>query len=148
MQERQGNKWTFSDRLAVALACLTAVMALGLIWMERTPAWAGATVVSMALLMVYPVIHFVHSNKGRLVALMAIWGFIGFFGWKIWPKKEQAVVNARPENQAQPQPQLGTETPAIKQESKDSPCSNIVAGGRVDIKCPPPEKDNGKKNRH
>jgi hypothetical protein len=43
------------------------------------------------------------------------------------------------------QPQ--TESPApILQESVSSPCSNIVAGGEVNVNCPPePEKKNAPK---
>ena len=89
-----GEKRTWSDRLAIALACLAAVMALVLLWMEKTPLWAGATIICMAALIVYPVIHFAHSMTPRIILVLLAWAFIGLFGWHIWPKHPEVVTSA------------------------------------------------------
>jgi len=82
----EAQRWTPSDRLAIALACLAAVMALALLWMDKTPIWAGVTVACMCVLIVYPVIHFVPSCRLRIPTLLVVWLLIGLFGWKIWPR--------------------------------------------------------------
>jgi hypothetical protein len=51
-------EWNSSDRLAVALACLAGIMALVLVWVDKTPVWAGVTIGCMLALIIYPVIHF------------------------------------------------------------------------------------------
>lgn len=84
------SKWAWSDKLAVALACLAGLMALALLWMEKTPIWAGTTIVAMLLFVVYPVLHFVPSWKARIPVWIIAWIAIGCFGWKIWPIKKSA----------------------------------------------------------
>jgi len=59
------DKWSFSDKLAVALACLAGLMTLILFWTDRTPVAAEITIGAMVLLMAYPVLHFVHSWIAR-----------------------------------------------------------------------------------
>jgi acyl carrier protein len=81
--KRQGL--SFSDGLAIVLFCLSGVMALVLVWLEKTPVWGGVTVGSMALLIVYPVLHVCRTRVQRTLALVAVWALIAFFGWKIWP---------------------------------------------------------------
>jgi acyl carrier protein len=80
---RQGL--SFSDGLAIVLFCLSGVMALVLVWLEKTPVWCGATIGIMALLIVYPVLHVCRTWVQRTLALVAVWALIAFFGWKIWP---------------------------------------------------------------
>jgi hypothetical protein len=79
------TRWTWSDKLAIALACLAAAMALALLWMDKTPIWAATTIGCMAALVVYPVFHFVYSWSARIPVLLVVWGLIGIFGWRIWP---------------------------------------------------------------
>ena len=81
--KRQGL--SFSDGLAIVLFCLSGVMALVLVWLEKTPVWGGVTVGSMALLIVYPVLHVCRTWVQRTLALVAVWALIALFGWKIWP---------------------------------------------------------------
>ncbi len=78
--------WTPSDQLAVALFCLSGLVAAVSIWMEKTSIWAGGTICVMALLVIYPVHHIVRPWNRKIPALIAIWGLIAFFGWKIWPR--------------------------------------------------------------
>jgi hypothetical protein len=88
MDESKGSRWSWSDRLAIALACLAGILALILLWMDKTPVWAAATIALMAALVVYAVIHFVPSWKARIPALLVAWLLIGVFGWRIWPHNE------------------------------------------------------------
>jgi hypothetical protein len=110
-------EWNLSDRLAVALACLAGIMALALVWMDKTPLGAGITIGCMSALIVYPVLHFVRSPKARVAALVFSWVAIGVFGWLIWPHHatlEAPVATAKPPQQA-PQP---IPTPEAKDKSK------------------------------
>jgi hypothetical protein len=84
--------WSYSDKLAVALACLAGVMALVLFWVDKTPWAAGISVAVIAGLIVYPVIHFVRSPSSRVVVFIVAFLLIFFFGWKIWPQKKSAAT--------------------------------------------------------
>jgi hypothetical protein len=87
--EKQG--WTPSDRLAVALYCISGLMTVVPMWMKKTPIWASGTVCVMALLVIYPVHHFVQPWKLKIPALIVVWVFIALFGWMIWPRPVAAV---------------------------------------------------------
>lgn len=89
-----------SDRLAVALCCISGLMTLVPLWMEKTTIWAGGTVSVLALLVIYPVYHFVRSWKLRIPTLIVMWVLIALFGWRIWP---------RPITAAMPQPVIRNE---------------------------------------
>src|SRR5277367_3169028 len=103
--EDSTSHWGLSDKLAIALACLSVAVALILFWMDRTPLSAGISILSIAALMVYPIIHFAPSGKARIVALIVMFGVVGVFGWKIWPKPTPVVVAAKPANPDSQSPQ-------------------------------------------
>jgi hypothetical protein len=116
-----GRGWSQSDSLAVALACLAGVMALALLFWKPTPGWAAGTLILMALLVAYPVYHFVPHWKARIPVLLIIWALIGLFGWKNWPRLEQNVgknppppVGVTPQNPAAPQVPGPNPTPPAK----------------------------------
>lgn len=134
------GRLTWSDRLAVALACLAAVLALALLWMERTPIWAGVTIAGMLALIVYPVVHFAPSRKAGIPVLLVAWAVIGFFGWNIWPHRSAAA------NPLKPAATAAAPSTTIDQRATDSNCSNIAAGRDADVKCSPPEKPNDHSN--
>jgi len=101
MDEKSGRKtlvskaksktsWSWSDKLAIALACLAAILDLILHWVEKTPVLAAITVVAMVSLIVFPVIIFPHW-KLRIPVLIVACALIGLFGWQIWPRKEAAL---------------------------------------------------------
>ena len=77
--------WTTSDQLAVALFCCSCLVTLVPMWMEKTPIWAAGTVCAMALLVIYPVHHFVRPWKLKIPVLIVVGVLIALFGWKIWP---------------------------------------------------------------
>ena len=124
---KRESRWSWSDKLAIALACLAAAMSLVLLWMEKTPTWAAVTIGCISALIVYPVLHFVHSSKARVPILVVAWALIGMFGWRIWPRPitPPVVVNVPPTYQQ----------PTIDQSATDSQCSNLVAGSDSQIKC-------------
>ena len=109
------QEWTPSDRLAVALCCISLVMAVMLAWMEKTPIWAGGTVCVMGLLVIYPVHHFGRSWKVKIPALIGVWGLIWLFGWKIWPRPVTAVSQPVVRNEpAQPEADSQSQQPAFQ----------------------------------
>ncbi len=93
----ENKQWTWSDKLAIALFCLAAIMALILLWMNKTPLWAAITIAAMVLLIVYPVHHFLPGWKVRIPGLFVAWALIGCFGWKIWPKSTVEVKASLPQ---------------------------------------------------
>lgn len=88
-------KWSWSDRLAIALACLAGVLALILFWVEKTPISAGISIAVMAAFMVYPILHFCSRLWPRLIALTVVAGLLTVFGWNIWPKELRAIPQAQ-----------------------------------------------------
>ena len=104
MAENPEARWSRSDKLAIALTCLAAIMALILFWIDKTPRVAGGTVAVMIGLVVYPVIHFVPSRKARLPVLLVVLALIALFGRKVWPKKANPVITAQVTPTPQPAP--------------------------------------------
>jgi hypothetical protein len=51
----------------------------------------GGTVCALALLVIYPVHHFVRPWTLKIPALIVVWVFIALFGRKIWPRPVTAV---------------------------------------------------------
>ncbi len=83
-------KWTWSDRLALALACLGGVLAVVFVrWVEKTWPWAVVSIASMVVLAAYPITHFFPNWKHRIAAAVVTVIFIGLFGWWIWPASVQ-----------------------------------------------------------
>jgi hypothetical protein len=136
------SRWSWSDKLAIALACLATAMALALSWMDRTPTWAAVTISCMGALVFYPVMHFIRSWKARVPFLLVVWGCIGLFGWKIWPHciPQQSPVVVTPP----PVP----ERPTINQSAFDSECANFfVAGSDAQINCVAKDKGRNDKDK-
>jgi hypothetical protein len=119
--------WSFSDKLAVSLACLAAVMALILFWVDKTPLTAGCTIAAMVLLVIFPVLHFLRSVTGRIFVLIILSVCIGIFGWKVWPTKvADSYMKPSPAAPVQPDQQPAPSL-IINQQAKDSNCANVVA---------------------
>jgi predicted PurR-regulated permease PerM len=119
------ERYTLSDKLAIALTCLAALLALVLFWIDKTPLSAGITMALMAALIAYPVFHFITSRRIAVVVLCIAWAGIGLFGWKVWPHPLTVTVAA-------PQTPLPN---TINQTATDSTCSNFAAGSNAQIKC-------------
>lgn len=90
------SRYTKSDKLAIALACLEGVMAIILFLAEKTPGTIVTLLVLMFALSVYPIIHFVRpaTTKIGLVLCVAI-GAV-FFGWRIWPSVTSVAAAQQP----------------------------------------------------
>jgi hypothetical protein len=84
--------WSWSDRLAVALACIGAAMALVLFLVEKTPLTTGVTLACIAALLIYPILHFIPSRAMRVVAVLVLVLLVCLFGWHVWPHKEPVVL--------------------------------------------------------
>jgi hypothetical protein len=128
-EEKPQVKWSTGDKLAIALACLAAVMALILFWIDKTPLAAGITIGAMFLLMIYPILHFVSSWKARVPVFILVFVLIGIFGWKVWPSPTaQVVVASPPASTTAP-----TATPTSKQ-SQAKPSGHRPAAHPADKK--------------
>jgi len=104
---QQENGWSLSDKLAVALACLAAVTALILFWIDKTPLTAGISIACIAVLMIYPIIHFVRSRALRIVTFIVAALLVGVFGYKVWPFSSNvppSLVEKGPQVEPKPVP--------------------------------------------
>jgi Ca2+/Na+ antiporter len=79
--------WNKSDKLAVALACVGVVVAIALYWLEKTPTTAAVSLAAIVLLMIFPVMHFLPSLRGRTTGFSLVLLLTVLFGWVIWPLK-------------------------------------------------------------
>jgi hypothetical protein len=98
-----------SDKLAVVLALLGAALALILFLLEKTPLIVGAVLVAIALLLVYPIIHFAKRTVLRVMALVVMVILVGLLGRVVWPIK------------LTPPPVASTENPAIAPNNAEKP---------------------------
>lgn len=108
---RMGNpsdKWTLSDGLSVALACLGAALALILFLVDKTPITVGVMIASIVALLIYPIIHFFSSRMPRIAATAVMFALVCLFGWGVWPKKSQ------------PQPSPPAPTSPLPQTASDA----------------------------
>lgn len=82
------EKWTWSDKLALALTCGGAAMALILFWIAKTPLACGLSLMCIVGLLAYPIIHFV-PPKVRVPSFIVMISLVGIFGWNVWPQRSQ-----------------------------------------------------------
>jgi hypothetical protein len=80
------EKLTYSDRLAIVLACLAGVMAIVLFLTEKTLASVVALVALMYGFSIYPVFHFVRRKLSRILGLFVVAVGMFLFSWKEWPE--------------------------------------------------------------
>jgi hypothetical protein len=136
----EGN-WSPSDKLAIALTCLGAAVALILFIAEKTPLTVGLMIAGITGLFVFPINHFIRQLRWRIRAFAIMLILVVIFGWKSWPKKYV---------QPAPPPLLtASPSPIIDQKATGSDCSNLVAGSNAQIKCEADrEHDEKDKNSH
>jgi hypothetical protein len=120
-----GNRWSTSDQLAVALFCLASVVAIVVFWIEKTPLWAGVSIVVLALLLIYPILHFASSLTARiLICALAICG-LGLFGRVIWPRTAVVSATAMPTVKQAP-----TATTPVQPKSREGTLTGAKAHPR------------------
>jgi hypothetical protein len=137
-EPKRENRWSWSDRLAIALACLAGIMALILFWIDKTPTAAAISLVAMAALMIYPVLHFVRAWIPRVVVLVLGFTLLGLFGWTIWPRRQ--VVKTLPITPlvTGQQPQAQTHTVAeIQQKGVETSARSGTAQAKAPAKSIP-----------
>jgi hypothetical protein len=88
------GRYSPSDRLAIALACLAGVMAIVLFLVEKTPFWVVTLLVLMLALSVYPILHFVRLRPLRVICLIAAFAVSVGIGWTVWPKVKTSATTA------------------------------------------------------
>lgn len=116
--------WSGSDKLAIALFCLAAVMAIVLYWIDKTSTTAGISIAIIALFMIYPILHFVHKPRFRIISFGLVAILIAGFGWKIWPVRATVVAEQPPTSgYSVPQPQVLPKSVAASPEKPKLPIS-------------------------
>lgn len=107
------EKWTWSDKLAIALTCIGAAMALILFVLEKTPLTIAVIIACVAALLIYPILHFVPSRKYRILFILVMIVAVCLFGWCVWPKRPQIspIVPPPARTVAIPTPSLPEKTP-------------------------------------
>ena len=82
------DKRSDSDRLAIALACLATITAIILFIVEKTRTTIIILLLSMALLAIQPIWHFLPSKRlrTRIFVFVAFVAGTLFFGYLVWPK--------------------------------------------------------------
>jgi hypothetical protein len=117
---RATQRWSASDRLAVALACASAAMALTLSLIGKSPPTVGVIVICIAGFLVYPIIHFIPSRKFQIPALVLMIVSVSMFGWREWPRRAEVTHNLP--GSGQPSTVAHENPPSVTQEPK--PTSN------------------------
>jgi len=86
------EKYSHSDKLAIALACVAGVMAIVLFLIEKTPISVVVLLTLMLALSVYPILHFTKSKTPRTICLIVILVGTVALGWAVWPKQRPSEV--------------------------------------------------------
>lgn len=111
------HSWSISDRLAIALSCLAAALAIVIFWIDRTPTTAATSLVLIAGLMIYPILHFIRKRTGRIIAYVVLSVMVTGFGWKIWSIEATLKGTAKSSGPSQ-EPQAGSPAEPSAETSK------------------------------
>jgi hypothetical protein len=90
-ETRPSEAYSSSDKLGIALACLSSAMAIILFLVEKTPFAVVSLLIVMAALSVYPILHFAKRRGVRVVFLVCIALGTVLFGFAVWPKNKNTV---------------------------------------------------------
>lgn len=85
-QSETHGRYSTSDKLAIALACLAGIMAIILFLVEKSPTTIRILLALMVALGIHPVLHFVRLPLFRALILGCFVIAITVFGWRIWLK--------------------------------------------------------------
>jgi hypothetical protein len=129
VNQTRTERYSGSDKLAFALACLAGALAIVLFLVEKTQFTVVFFLMLMGLLLIYPVLHFFKGGIGRIVLSTIV--FIGTFmlGWRVWPRNKmvtgenskplaQDTAALTPQSSAPPQ---GTNGEAVKRQHQSTP---------------------------
>ncbi len=83
------DKYSVSDKLAIALTCLAGAMAIVLFLVEKTPLSILLMLAAMFALLIYPTIHFFLKPSIRILVLGVCLVGIAGFGYRVWPHSKQ-----------------------------------------------------------
>jgi hypothetical protein len=125
-QDNKSNqKYTDSDKLAIALACLAGIMAIVLSLVEKTIFSVIGLLALMFGLCIYPIVHFVKATSARIeLVAIALLG-ISAFGWTVWPKSTKVEAQSQPIQQPQEPPKTdayrSADPKVVKYESPSTP---------------------------
>jgi len=84
--------YTSSDQLAIALACLAAIMAIVLFFVEKTRWSIVLLLCVMVLCSIYPIFHFLKKRFARVVVFALFMITTMLFGYQQWPKKPEVAT--------------------------------------------------------
>jgi hypothetical protein len=86
-ETKANGKYSTSDKLAIALACLSGVIAIILFLVEKTPLTVSGLLGLMVILSIYPILHLAQSKTVRLSLILCVIAGTVLFGWKVWPNR-------------------------------------------------------------
>ena len=86
------GKYTTSDHLGIALACLAGAMTIVLFFVEKTPTTIVVLLAAMVGLCVFPVWHFLRKRLGRAVGLIVVVLAAVALGWQAWPRHAPIIA--------------------------------------------------------
>jgi hypothetical protein len=89
---KREDRYSISDKVAIALACGSAGLAVALFLAEKTPLIVGLLVVAMVVLLIYPIRHFSHSVLIRIVAFAVVLTLDVVLGWETLSHNKQVAV--------------------------------------------------------
>jgi len=93
-ENQPAAKYSLSDKLAIALACLAGIMTLIVFLIEKTPLTVALSLGSMIALGIYPILHFIRKSLFRVIWMVCMMAGTLAFGWYVWPKEKKLTTTA------------------------------------------------------
>jgi hypothetical protein len=140
------RRYTTSDKLGIALACLAGVMAIILFLVEKTPWTVAALLVAMAALLIYPVLHFAQSKNLRVLFLACVAIGTLAFGWYGWPKSNPRGSQSAATGVPATLPSKDTPAPETKTPETTPTKSGIVTTAAETEKIRPEDRPHPKRD--
>jgi hypothetical protein len=85
--------YSLSDKLAMALVCLTAILAIVLFLVEKTPKTILGLLVAILVFGIYPILHFFKNRWLRIGALIVLFAATFVFGYPMWKRSKAEELN-------------------------------------------------------
>ena len=88
------EKYSSSDKLAVALFFVGVAVAIILFLVEKTPAMVALLLVLLTLSLIYPVLHFFKRSRARVFCFSGVGLLVAVLGVFVWPhpKKNASLI--------------------------------------------------------
>lgn len=131
------SRYTTSEKLGIALACVAGALAIFLFLVDKTPAVILAMLVQMALLCVYPIVHFLRPIRLRAVSLALVLLSTAILGWKVWPARSTTSGSDKGAGSTTQTPQSSFNSVEENRGTVDSATAGPPQGAIVKQRNPP-----------